>query len=384
MTTSGRAVGEVPPLEEEGDVDQADEHRDLDERPDDRRERRPRVDAEDRDRHGDRQLEVVRRRREGERRRLRVVGPELPPHPERDEEHHDEVDEQRQGDAEHVERQGHDVPALEREHHDDGEEERDERDGADRRDESRLVPLAALGLDEHEPREHPREERDPEVDEDALGNRPDGDSGEVHVAEVDAHERREHLHEEPRIDRIEEHLEDRVEGDEARRILGVALGELVPDDHHRDAAGEPDHDEPDRVLGLVREEREGQAEHEERPDHPVLDEREPEDPRVPEDLGELLVSDLRERRVHHEDEPHRNRNRGRADREPRDAFGDRRGEVPEGDAQEHREENPERQEPVEEREATRRFRMAGLDGLLIVRPTPSRPARRGPASSPRA
>src|SRR5262245_33333012 len=83
--------------------------------------------------------------------------------------------------------------------------------------------------------------------------------------------------------------------------------------------------------------------------------------RVTEDLRESLVTDLGERRVHHEEEPHRDRNRGRADRGPCQALGDRRGEVPEGDAREHGEENPERQIPIEEREAARRVGLARPD-----------------------
>ncbi len=133
-----------------------------------------------------------------------------------------------------------------------------------------FVPLAALGFDEHEPCEHPRKERNSQVDEDTLSNCPDGNSGKVDVSEADADEWREHLHEEPRINGVEEHLKNGIEGDEACRVIGISLCQLVPDDDHRDAASEPNHDEPNRVFGLVREEREGQAKHEERPNHPIL------------------------------------------------------------------------------------------------------------------
>ena len=46
-------------------------------------------------------------------------------------------------------------------------------------------------------------------------------------------------------------LEDRVEGHEHRRGLAVAAGEVVPDDHHGDAAGQADDDQPGAVLGQV-------------------------------------------------------------------------------------------------------------------------------------
>ena len=62
-----------------------------------------------------------------------------------------EVDEQRNGDAHHVERQLHDRLALEREHHHDREEQCDERDGLIRGMKTLLVPVLAL-----EPRAAPK------------------------------------------------------------------------------------------------------------------------------------------------------------------------------------------------------------------------------------
>ena len=61
--------------------------------------------------------------------------------------------------------------------------------------------------------------------------------------------------------RVEEHLEDRVERHEPGGVLRVAPGQLVPDDDHRDAAGQADHDEADGVFRLVREQRDRQHEH---------------------------------------------------------------------------------------------------------------------------
>jgi hypothetical protein len=105
------------------------------------------------------------------------------------------------------------------------------------------------------------------------------------------------------VDREEEHLEDRVEGDQPRAVLGVALGQVVPDDDHRDAAGETDHDQPEHVLGLVAQEEHGQAEHQDRAEDPVLKSDRPSTLRVAEDWAHLLVADLGQRRVHHQDEP---------------------------------------------------------------------------------
>ena len=71
---------------------------------------------------------------------------------------------------------------------------------------------------------------------------------------LEAEQRRQDRDEEPGIDAVEQHLEDAVEGHQPGRVLGVALGQLVPDDDHGDAAGQADHDQPDHVLRIVAEE----------------------------------------------------------------------------------------------------------------------------------
>ena len=156
------------------------------------------------------------------------------------------------------------------------------------------------------------------------------------------------------VDREEEHLEDRVERHQAGAVLGVALGEVVPDDDHRDAARQADQDEPHHVLGLVAQEDHRQREHEDRADHPVLHEREREHSAVPEDPAQLLVADLRQRRVHHEDEADGDRDGRGADVEPVDERHDAAGTGSRrADADAHGEEDPERQVAVEERQPGR-------------------------------
>ena len=159
-------------------------------------------------------------------------------------------------------------------------------------------------------RQHAGEERDAEVDEDALGDLPDAD---VDDAALEAEQRRQLGDEDPGEEAVEEHLEDAVEGDQAGGVLGVALGQLVPDDDHGDAARQADHDEADHVLGVVVQEDDGQEEHEQRPDDPVLHQRQAEDPVVAEDVAELLVLHLGERRIHHHDEADGDGDVGRAD-----------------------------------------------------------------------
>ncbi|MBK7399566.1 MAG: hypothetical protein IPJ34_25730 [Myxococcales bacterium] len=305
------------------------------------------MDAERGDRDGDGELEVVGRRGERQRGGARVVGAQPLAHEERHREHRDEVDEERQRDAQDVERELHDRLALEREHHHDGEEERDQRERADARHEPGLVPLEALGRDEHAPSEEPRGERDAEIDCDALGDVADADGDHRALQPEPGGEQG---REEPGVHREEEHLEDRVERHETGAVLGVTLREVVPHDHHRDAPGQADEDQPEHVLGLVPEEHDREREHQDRADDPVLHQRQGEDLLVAEDEAELLVADLGERRVHHDDEPDRDGHRGGADAEPREPRRERRHPEAERDPDAHREEDPQRQEAVEETE----------------------------------
>ena len=97
------ARGEPSALQAERDLDQQDEGRHFDKRADDGGEGGSGVEAEDGDGNRDGQFEVVAGGGEGERGRLGVIGADLAAHPEADEEHDDEVDEQRHGDAQHIE-----------------------------------------------------------------------------------------------------------------------------------------------------------------------------------------------------------------------------------------------------------------------------------------
>ena len=134
---------EVFTLEVEGDVDEADEDGDLDERADDGGEGGARVDAEHGYRDGDGQLEVVAGGGEADGGGAGVVGADFPAHPEAHEEHDDEVDQERDGDADDIEREADDHVAFEAEHDEDGEQKGDEGDGADFGNE---LPLVASSI----------------------------------------------------------------------------------------------------------------------------------------------------------------------------------------------------------------------------------------------
>ena len=153
------------------------------------------------------------------------------------------------------------------------------------------------------------------------------------------------------VDREEQDLEDRVEGDQSGRVFPVPLGQVVPDDDHGDAAGQADHDQAVHVFGLVAEEDDGQGEHQERPDDPVLDEGQRQDLDVLEDVAELLVLHLGQGRIHHQDEADGDGDVGRPRLELVDEADDGRDEIAQPDADGHGQEDPEGQVSVEELES---------------------------------
>ena len=167
-------------------------------------------------------------------------------------------------------RAGGDRVALDREQQHDREEEPVEGDRADPGDERVLVPVAPAALHPDPLRQVAGEERDPEEDQHRPGDLPDRDLEALGVEPEPARQQRQV---EVAEERVGDDLEERVERDEHGRALAVAAGEVVPDEHHRDAAGEADDDHPGAVLGLIGEEQPGEREHEQRAEDPVEPER---------------------------------------------------------------------------------------------------------------
>jgi len=95
-------------------------------------------------------------------------------------------------------------------------------------------------------------------------------------------------------------LEDGVERDEDRGGLPVPAGEVVPDEDHRDAAGQADDDEAGAVLRQVGQQQPREGEHERGSEDPVEQDRHREQGPVAGDVPELVVADLRQHRVHHQ------------------------------------------------------------------------------------
>ncbi len=151
-------------------------------------------------------------------------------------------------------------------------------------------------------------------------------------------------------ERVGDDLEERVERDEHGRALPVAAGEVVPDEHHRDAAGEADDDHPGAVGGLIGEEQPGQGEHQQRAEDPVERERGTRRATFAPELAELVVPDLGEHRVHHQQEPDGDREADGADAQPVEPVVQLWDQRSEHDPADHRERDPERQEAIEPRQ----------------------------------
>ncbi len=154
------------------------------------------------------------------------------------------------------------------------------------------------------------------------------------------------------IDAVEQHLEDAVEGHQPGGVIGVAFGQLIPDDDHGDAARQPDHDQPGHVFGVAAQEDDRQQEHQDRADDPVLQQRQAQHLPVAEDLAQLVIMHLGQRRVHHQDQADGDGDVGGADRNRRverlDGLGQQKAQA---HADRHGQEDPQGQVAVEKGQA---------------------------------
>ncbi len=184
-----------------------------------------------------------------------------------------------------------------------------------------------------------------------------------------------HRNEDPRVEAVKEHLKDAVDGDQSGNVVRVAICQFIPHQDHCDAARNADQDEAAHIGRLAAKEHDGEDEHERRPNQPVLDQRQSEHALVAEDIAQLLVAYLRQRREHHDDQPNGDRDVRcsalKAVDESRRAW----DEVADCHANGHREEYPECEEAVEEGEIlplqwsaglALRIRFAGHDYLASI------------------
>src|SRR5438128_2332353 len=99
------------------------------------------------------------------------------------------------------------------------------------------VPGFALAMDQQLPGRKTCDKRDAEVDADTFGNFTDR---YVHDCATKPEPARQDGHEDERVDRKEQHLENRVECYQTGTIISISRGQVVPHDHHSDAAREAD------------------------------------------------------------------------------------------------------------------------------------------------
>ncbi len=132
-----------------------------------------------------------------------------------------------------------------------------------------MIPFPSLCPDQKESRRYPCNKRDPEVDKNALG-----DLRDAHVDgySVQTKIRWQNGDEYPRVQAVEDDLKNTIEGDKSRCVFAAAARELIPNDHHRDTPREADHDQSDHVIGMIPEKDDRQREHQQRTDHPILEE----------------------------------------------------------------------------------------------------------------
>ena len=245
-----------------------------------------------------------------------------------------------------------------------------------------LVPVPAAGPLAEGAGQVPGHQRDAEEDRDRAGDLGDG---HVQAGGRQAEPAGQHLQVEEREGGIQQDLEDRVQRDQHGGHLPVTARQVGPDQHHRDAPGQPDQDDPGPVRRLVRQQQPGQREHHRRADHPVQQQRGGHHPPVRGDPPDLVVTDLRQHRVHHQQQPERDRQTGAMDRHPVQRAVQARNQAPQQEPSGHRRADPHRQEPIQPGQPGHHRPLPSRAGDL-ARPSVShrKPPRRRPRMAIRA
>lgn len=203
-------------------VHQANQDRDLDQRPDSRGEGLRAIGPESRDGHRDCQLEVVTGSRKALRRRELVAEPEITRDPEREEENDDEVDDEGRGDTDDRHDLLHDLAALRCEQDQDRVEKADERPRPEVAHEDLVVPPRAGQPADEEPGQHSRSEGDSQEHSNAGGYYRVGYTLGSRLFAHDADEEDGHWG-------VQDHLQERVDGNENGAVFRVTAGKCIPD-----------------------------------------------------------------------------------------------------------------------------------------------------------
>ena len=205
---------------------------------------------------------------------------------------------------------------------------------------------------------------------------------------------------EPPEHRVGQDLKDGVEGHEDGRELPGAAGQRIPQQHHGDAAGQPDEDQAVTVVGQVGEKQPGEPQHDQGPEDPVERQRSAQQPGVAGMPADGLVAHLREHRIHHPQESDRDRHRDTPHPHAVEGRPQSRVGPSQQDPQPHGREDPQRQIAVEggqaledrrgfgggghARRSSRIDRMGGVrppgsPARVLRRPRCRRPSAGGPA-----
>ena len=156
-------------------MDQADQGGNLNQRADNSSKRNSGIKAEDSNGYSDCQFKSISGGSEGNRSCFGIVCAYLDSHPKANQKHYNKVDQQRDGNAHHVEWDRNDKFSLEAEHHNDGKEQRHQRDWTDFRNELLLVPVTSTALQQDESCEHASDKGDTEIDSNTFCDLSDRD-----------------------------------------------------------------------------------------------------------------------------------------------------------------------------------------------------------------
>lgn len=333
-------------MQPERNADEQNQHGNFDQRTDHGGESHARIDTEYGDGYGDSEFKIIAGGSKRQRCAFRIIRAGFFSQKGRAEKHQDEINNQRNGYTHHVKRNLNNELPFVAEHHDDRKKKRDQSYRADFRDKDPRVPIFAFCFYQNEARQHARKKRNAEINQNAFGDLPDTD---IDFRAGNAEKRRQNRNENISVNAVKQHLKNAVEGDEPGDVFVVAFRQIVPDDDHRDAARDADHNQADHVFGFVGQKENRQKKHQKRSDYPVLNKRQSQNFRVPKNQWKLFVFHFGKRRIHHQDQTERDGNVRRADLKLIDKSGGLRQKITERDADSHRSENPQRQKPVEKR-----------------------------------
>ena len=222
---------------------------------------------------------------------------------------------------------------------------------------------SALGPLAERAREEPGQQGDAEEHEHALGDLPDGDVDPVTVQPKPSGQ---HVQVEPAEQREGEDLEQRVECHQHRRQFPIPAGQVVPDQHHGDAPGQTDDDQTGAVLRQIRQHQPGEREHHGRPDDPVEHQREGERPPVGDDVPDAGVLHLGQHRVHHQQQPDRDRQADGVHLHLVQRVVQPGEQATEAKTECHGNADPHRQQPVQRSEATGPIRLRFGDEVWLA------------------